>query len=115
VQQIMLNLLSNAMKFTDEGRIEVRCISLADSLEVEVTDTGRGIPAELHEAIFEPFVQAEQQFTRTASGTGLGLAISRELARGMGGEVLLRSKPGRGSTFTLVLPRAAGVPAPRGC
>ena len=115
VQQIMLNLLSNAMKFTDEGRIEVRCISLADVLEVEVTDTGRGIPPELHEAIFEPFVQAEQQFTRTASGTGLGLAISRELARGMGGEVLVRSKPGRGSTFTLVLPRATGVPAQAGC
>jgi PAS domain S-box-containing protein len=114
VQQIMLNLLSNALKFTDEGRIEVRCVSLADVLEVEVTDTGRGIPPELHETIFEPFVQGEQQLTRTASGTGLGLAISRELARGMGGDVLVRSRPGRGSTFTLVLPRVNGISTPLG-
>ncbi|HEX5972030.1 MAG TPA: PAS domain-containing sensor histidine kinase [Gemmatimonadaceae bacterium] len=114
VQQIMLNLLSNALKFTDEGRIAVRCISLADTLEVEVTDTGRGIPPELHETIFEPFVQGEQQLTRTAAGTGLGLAISRELARGMGGDVLVRSRPGRGSTFTLVLPRVKGISTPLG-
>jgi signal transduction histidine kinase len=115
VQQIMLNLLSNALKFTDQGRIEVRCVSLADVLQVEVSDTGRGIPAELHETIFEPFVQGEQQLTRTAPGTGLGLAISRELARGMGGDVLVRSRPGRGSTFTLVLPRVKGVTTQLGC
>jgi signal transduction histidine kinase len=76
---------------------------------VQVTDTGRGIAPELHEAIVEPFVQGEQQLIRTAPGTGLGLAISRELARGMGGDVLVRSRPGRGSTFTRVRPRVRGV------
>jgi PAS domain S-box-containing protein len=106
VEQIMLNLLSNALKFTDDGQIRVRCRPLGESVAIEVTDTGRGIPAELHEAIFEPFVQAEQQFSRAVTGTGLGLAISRELARGMGGDVVVQSQPGDGATFTLILPRA---------
>ena len=106
VEQIMLNLLSNALKFTDEGRIEVRCHVLQTGLAIEVVDTGRGIAPEMHEAIFEPFVQADQHFNRSAMGTGLGLSISRELARGMGGDVVVRSHPGKGSTFTLVLPKA---------
>ena len=106
VEQIMINLLSNALKFTEEGFIHVRCVAHAETLAIDVTDTGRGVPPELQEAIFEPFVQGDQLFTRTATGTGLGLSISRELARGMGGDVVLRSTPGKGSTFTLVLARA---------
>jgi PAS domain S-box-containing protein len=106
VQQIMLNLLSNAAKFTDAGRIDVRCAARGEWLEIEVVDTGRGIARELLDTIFEPFVQGEQNLTRTAEGTGLGLSISRQLARGMGGDVVAASEPGKGSTFTLLLPKA---------
>jgi PAS domain S-box-containing protein len=106
VQQIMLNLLSNAAKFTDAGKIEVRCVERRDWLEIQVVDTGRGIHADLLDTIFEPFVQGEQNLTRTAEGTGLGLSISRQLARGMGGDVRAVSELGKGSTFTLRLPAA---------
>jgi signal transduction histidine kinase len=106
VQQIALNLLSNATKFTDHGRVDVRCVAGDDVLDIEVTDTGRGIAPEMLETVFEPFVQEHADLTRTAQGTGLGLAISRQLARGMGGDVTVDSALGRGSTFTLRLPRA---------
>ena len=106
VEQIMLNLLSNAAKFTDQGRIGVRCVIDDGTIDIQVSDTGRGIPPHMLETVFEPFVQAEQELTRTAEGTGLGLAISRQLARGMGGDVTVQSEAGKGSTFTLRLPRA---------
>ncbi len=106
VEQILLNLLSNAAKFIQSGRIEVRCVVQDRSLEVRVTDTGPGIRPELLDKIFEPFIQADQQLTRTAEGTGLGLSISRQLARGMRGDVVVSSVVGRGSTFALLLPRA---------
>lgn len=106
VEQIMVNLLSNAAKFTDCGRVDVRCVVGADALEIEVTDTGRGIAPTMLESVFEPFVQEHSDLTRTVQGTGLGLAISRQLARGMGGDVAVRSVLGKGSTFTLRLPRA---------
>jgi signal transduction histidine kinase len=106
LEQILLNLLSNAVKFTQTGRIEVRCVVEDGMLRVEVSDTGRGIRPDQLESIFEPFVQAEQHLTRTAEGTGLGLSISRQLARGMGGDVTVASEPGKGSTFTLSLPRS---------
>lgn len=106
VEQIMVNLLSNAAKFTDCGRVDVRCVVGVDALEIEVTDTGRGIAAEMQESVFEPFVQEHADLTRTVQGTGLGLAISRQLARAMGGDVTVCSVLGKGSTFTLRLPRA---------
>jgi PAS domain S-box-containing protein len=106
VEQIMVNLLSNAAKFTDRGRVDVRCEAGADTLDIEVKDTGRGIAPHMLENIFEPFVQEEAELTRTVQGTGLGLAISRQLARAMGGEISVQSKPGNGSTFTLRLPRS---------
>jgi signal transduction histidine kinase len=74
---------------------------------VRVRDTGRGIPAEMQAAIFEPFTQVDQTYTREAGGAGLGLAISRELSRAMGADLSVESTPGRGSTFALRLERGA--------
>ena len=105
LQQILLNLLSNALKFTDPlGRIAVRCEPHERYVTVMVSDTGVGIPADRLESVFEPFVQVDTRLTRTREGVGLGLAISRDLARGMGGELTATSELGRGSTFTLTLP-----------
>jgi signal transduction histidine kinase len=106
LQQILLNLFSNAIKFTDAGgRVSARCMQLGDSrVAIEVSDTGRGIPANQLERVFEPFVQIDTKLTRASEGTGLGLSISRELARGMGGELTVTSEPDVGSTFTLTLP-----------
>ena len=110
-QQILLNLLSNAVKFTPaEGEIAVICATRPGQAVVSVRDSGPGIPADKHEAIFEPFVQLDRSLTRTGVGTGLGLSISRDLARRMGGDLTVESRPGDGSTFTLTLPQP---PAPR--
>jgi signal transduction histidine kinase len=111
VRQILLNLLSNGAKFTNPGgRITVACTTHAESVELTVTDTGIGIPTEQIDRIFEPFVQLSRELTRTSAGTGLGLSISRDLARRMGGDLKAQSEIGRGSTFTLTLPRANTVP-----
>ena len=107
--QILLNLLSNAAKFTEPGgslRVEAEPGGAGEVL-VRVIDTGIGIPADKHESIFDPFVQAHRNLTRTTEGTGLGLAISRDLARGMGGDLTVESAEGEGSTFTVRLPAAA--------
>ncbi len=105
--QIVLNLITNAVKFTDPGgEIRVSCAVDGDYAATRVEDTGRGIPADRLSSIFEPFVQVDRERTDQASqGVGLGLAISRELARAMGGELTAESTPGRGSCFTLLLPR----------
>jgi PAS domain S-box-containing protein len=106
LRQILLNLLSNAIKFTDAGgRISVTCRNDEKSVRIQVSDTGRGIPADKLGRIFEPFVQLDAGRTRTSEGTGLGLAISRDLARAMGGEIMVESELGQGSRFTLVLGR----------
>lgn len=106
VDQILLNLLSNAIKYTATGgRITVRCAVSAKTASITVTDTGRGVPPEKHESIFEPFVQLGRSLSSAHEGMGLGLAISRELARAMNGDVTVSSKVGKGSTFTLTLPR----------
>ena len=110
VRQVLLNLLSNAVKFTDAGgRVALACEADADAgaIRLRVSDTGRGIPADQLERIFEPFVQVDRHRTPDSQqGVGLGLAISRDLARGMGGELGAESTPGVGSTFTLTLPAA---------
>jgi signal transduction histidine kinase len=106
VRQILLNLLSNAIKFTaPEGRIEVSSVAETDVVRVQVADTGRGIPPDKLERIFEPFVQLQPGRTRTHDGIGLGLAISRDLARAMHGEIAVESSVDGGSRFTLTLPR----------
>ncbi|MGE5731993.1 MAG: ATP-binding protein [Gemmatimonas sp.] len=106
-QQVLLNLLANATKFTEPGgEIEVRVTGDDTTVRIYVSDTGIGIPADRLDAIFEPFVQVHRSLTERVSGTGLGLSISRDIARKMGGDIGVRSVLGEGSTFTLSLPRA---------
>jgi PAS domain S-box-containing protein len=108
-EQILLNLLSNASKFTPpDGCVYIEGVGDAEHDErigIRVRDTGIGIPADRLEQIFEPFVQVDASHTRRVEGTGLGLAISRDLARGMGGDLTATSMPGQGSAFTLLLQR----------
>jgi PAS domain S-box-containing protein len=107
LEQVLINLLSNAVKFTPPGgRITLSAGADDGHVRIQVLDTGVGIDREQLATIFEPFVQLEPALTRTAEGTGLGLAISRELTRGMGGELRAESEPGRGSVFTVELPRS---------
>ena len=109
-QQVLINLLTNAVKFTPEGgvvSVRTRVDESSRLVHVDVCDTGIGIPAEQLSRVFEPFVQVSGsgQLRRKREGTGLGLAISRDLARGMGGDLVAESSLGAGSTFTLSLPR----------
>ena len=106
LEQIVLNLVSNAMKFTEPGgRIELSCKPVdAQHVALIVRDTGSGIPEDHLKAIFEPFVQVGRTLTTTRHGTGLGLAISRDLARRMGGDLNVESAVDVGSTFTVTLP-----------
>jgi signal transduction histidine kinase len=105
LQQIVLNLLTNSMKFTDAGgAVNLSCTASDGHIDIMVNDTGRGIEADQLQRIFEPFVQVDARLTRTQEGVGLGLAISRDLARGMGGDLLVESRVGEGSTFTLTMP-----------
>ena len=107
LQQVLLNLLTNAIKFTNPGgRITVACAPKGAMVTVTVTDTGVGIPADKLATVFDPFVQVDTRLTRAQEGIGLGLAISRDLARGMAGELTAESVEGVGSTFTLTLPAA---------
>lgn len=104
VRQIVLNLVSNAIKFTERGGVTVRAAQLDDAVLIAVHDSGVGISVENLDRIFEPFQQESAMTSREFGGTGLGLAISRELAVLMGGSVEVTSELGVGSTFTLVLP-----------
>jgi PAS domain S-box-containing protein len=105
-RQILINLVSNAIKFTPSGgAIRIDCEELDGAVKFLVKDTGRGIPKDKLEAIFEPFIQVNRQFTREQEGVGLGLSISRDLARMMDGDLTCESEEGAGSTFTLTLPR----------
>ncbi len=119
--QVLLNLLANAVKFTPArhptsgapGHVTVDLgtrAERADAVFVRVADTGRGIPREKQDLIFDPFVQVRTGYTQGTEGTGLGLAISRDLARGMGGDLRVRSVEGEGATFTVTLRRVVDDP-----
>ena len=115
VQQILYNLISNAIKFTPEaGRVDVRAAVDGNLMRLQVADTGPGIPADLIDVIFEKFRQIESGHTRTHAGTGLGLAICRELADMLQATLTVASTPGDGATFTLEIPLEPAAPARRG-
>jgi signal transduction histidine kinase len=107
LQQVMVNLVGNAIKFTPEGgRITVSAFRAGERGLIQVCDNGVGVPPDRLALIFDPFVQVDDSLTRTQPGTGLGLAISRDFARAMGGDITVESVLGHGSTFTAVLPTA---------
>ena len=107
LRQILLNLLSNACKFTEQGEVKLRARRVRDGrdwIEMAVADTGIGMTADQQAKLFEEFSQAEATTAQRFGGTGLGLAITRKLARMMGGDVTVTSEPGKGSVFTVRLP-----------
>jgi signal transduction histidine kinase len=110
LRQILLNLLSNACKFTKEGEVKLQARRMADGrdvIELSVSDTGIGMTPEQQAKLFEEFTQADATTAQRFGGTGLGLAITRKLARMMGGDVTVASEPGKGSVFTVRLPVGA--------
>ena len=112
VDQVLTNLLDNALKYTDPGgRITVEIEGEPEVVRVSISDTGIGIPSEHQDRIFERFYRVDKARSRSLGGTGLGLAIVKHLVQGMGGKVYVESEPGRGSTFRLTLPRADRRPA----
>jgi len=107
LRQMLVNLLSNGIKFTDKGEVRLSCGVNNSILEIQIADTGVGIAAENMEDVFEPFWQAEQSATRKTGGTGLGLSVTRKLARLLGGDVTVASRFGAGATFLLTVPMKA--------
>jgi CheY-like chemotaxis protein/HPt (histidine-containing phosphotransfer) domain-containing protein len=113
ISQIVINLMSNAVKFTERGSVRLRVSSQAEGpdrvrVRFAVQDTGKGIPRSMHQRVFESF----EQVSASTGGTGLGLTISREFAKRMGGELTLESSEGAGSTFTFSVPLQCGLPQP---
>ncbi|MGZ3216221.1 response regulator [Paracoccus sp. T5] len=109
LEQVLRNFISNALKFTERGRVTLRVAPLGQGIAFSVEDTGIGIDTDQQEAVFEAFRQADGTISRRFGGTGLGLSISRELADLLGGRVTLSSEKGRGSVFTLILPAAPAI------
>ena len=110
LRQILLNLLSNACKFTKQGEVALRARRVVDGrdwIELAVADTGIGMTPEQLAKLFQDFTQADSLTARRYGGTGLGLAITRKLTRMMGGDVTVQSDPGKGSVFTVRLPGGA--------
>jgi signal transduction histidine kinase len=105
VRHILVNLLSNGVKFTERGEVVLTARVEPDHVRFDVTDTGVGIAPQFHERIFDPFWQVENRASRRIAGTGIGLSVARRLARLLGGDITVTSKPGEGSTFTARVPR----------
>ena len=110
LRQILINLLGNAMKFTDAGEVALEMTTMHDRMRFVIRDTGPGITAADLGRIFDPFTQVDQSLKRSQGGTGLGLPVSRRLARLLGGDLAVESAPDQGTTFTLWLPLNVGVP-----
>ena len=106
IRQVVINLLGNALRFTETGSVRLSLRQLPDVVEVEVADTGVGIPADAHDRIFSRFVQLDQADSRRFGGTGLGLTIVKELVELLGGSIAVDSEVGVGSAFTVRLPRS---------
>ena len=109
LRQVLFNLLSNACKFAEEGEIKLQARRVVDGggcIELAVADSGIGMTAQQQAKLFEDFTQADASTAQRFGGTGLGLAITRKLARMMGGDVRVASEPGKGSVFTVRLPRS---------
>ena len=104
LRQILLNIVGNAVKFTERGGVQITARTTQNQLEIAIQDTGIGIPADRLDRVFDSFAQADADTTRRFGGTGLGLTISRKLAKVMGGGIALGSTPGKGSCFTISLP-----------
>jgi signal transduction histidine kinase len=113
LQQVLINLIGNASKFTDNGTISVEVAQEGDDILFKVKDTGIGIPKEHLSRVFEAFHQVDSTSGRKYGGTGLGLAISRDIARAHGGDMSASSIEGQGSTFTMRIPRAEAVAQPQ--
>jgi signal transduction histidine kinase len=117
--QVLINLVSNAVKFTSQGGISVSVQARDDLLEFAIADTGLGIPQEKHALLFQSFSQVDSSLTRRYGGSGLGLAICKGLVELMGGQISVQSRPGEGSVFTFTVPlifpgalMKTGAPAP---
>lgn len=104
IRQILVNLVSNALKFTPQGYIEIGLCILADQVRFHVKDTGIGVHPDFHQQIFERFRQVDMSFTRKYGGTGLGLAISKSLVELLGGKIWVESEQEKGSTFYFKVP-----------
>ncbi|MHB2016826.1 MAG: response regulator, partial [Candidatus Xenobia bacterium] len=111
LRQILINLVNNAIKYSDSGHIVLSLVLQPSHLQVEVADEGIGIPPEHLQRIFDPFYQVDPSSTREREGAGLGLAIVHKLSTLLGGSLNVKSQPGTGSTFTLELPLPAQEPA----
>jgi PAS domain S-box-containing protein len=112
LRQVLLNLLSNGIKFTNSGTVTVKGESMGEKTCIAVTDTGIGIAPEQLPKLFSEFSQLDSGFARTQQGAGLGLALAKQLVFGMGGNIQVESKEGAGSTFTVLIPHTAPVTAP---
>ena len=104
IRQVVTNLVSNAIKFTEAGRVSIRARAAGDRVEIEVADTGTGIPPEFIERVFDDFTQVDSGFTRNHEGSGLGLPLARRLTEQMGGTLVIESEPGRGTRATVNMP-----------
>ena len=111
LQQILHNLIGNAIKFTSSGSVQVKVVEEGEQLRIQIIDTGPGIAVEDHARIFESFEQVEDSATRAHGGTGLGLAVTKKLVELHGSEVVVDSEPGQGATFSFSLPRAVAQEA----